>query len=344
MALPDDAPTVLCIPARDEAAMLPGLLAAIAGQSVPLTTLRVCIYLDDCRDGSADLLDRIGPDLPFRLSVARGPGASAPNAGAARRAALALGLALLDGGEGMVFTTDADSRPHRDWIAAGRKALAVADMVAGRILRIDAAADPLQGRIEAYYDRLHRYRRIVDPVAWEARDTHHFSGGANIALRASAYRDVGGFLPLPCGEDARLLDDAARAGLRVRRDGAMRVETSSRRQGRIAGGLAGQLRALDEGATPMMADPRGAAWQWRAQAAARRAFMGIDRVDVRVALGQRLGLTADHVLGVARDCPNAEAFAMRVVPAPRDHAGPVTLAEAEDGVSILEREWCEIAA
>ena len=98
MALPDDAPTVLCIPARDEAAMLPGLLAAIAGQSVPLTTLRVCIYLDDCRDGSAHLLERIGPDLPFPLIVAQGPCASAPNAGAARRAALAPGCGPEGGG------------------------------------------------------------------------------------------------------------------------------------------------------------------------------------------------------------------------------------------------------
>ena len=141
-------------------------------------------------------------------------------------------------------------------------------------------------------------------MAWEARDTHHFSGGANIAIRASAYRMMGGFLPLPSGEDARLLDDAARAGLRVRRDGAMVVETSSRREGRIAGGLAGLLLALDQGEPPRMADPRAAAWQWRAQAEARRGFALMDRVDARLALGERLGLTADHILGVARDCPN----------------------------------------
>jgi hypothetical protein len=34
--------------------------------------LDVCLFLDDCRDGSADLLDALAPALPFRLTVARG--------------------------------------------------------------------------------------------------------------------------------------------------------------------------------------------------------------------------------------------------------------------------------
>ncbi|KQO53022.1 glycosyltransferase [Sphingomonas sp. Leaf257] len=165
-----------------------------------------------------------------------------------------------------------------------------------------------------------------------------------MAVRASAYRAIGGFRPLPSGEDARFLDDAARAGFRVRRDGAMAVDTSSRRDGRVAGGLADMLRALDHGEVPSMADPRGSAWQWHAQAAARRSFATINQMDVRVALGQILGLTADHVLGVARDCPNGEAFAMRIVPAPAVHDAMVSLTAAEDILGELESRWCEVAA
>lgn len=340
----DDAPVVIGVPARNEEAMLPGLLAALAALAVDRSALDVCLYLDDCRDGSAALLARLAPTLPFRLTVAQGGAGAAPNAGAARRAAMALGLQRLGGAEGLIFTTDADSKPRRDWIGAGRNALREAEVVAGRIVRSHAAADPRASRVEYYYDRLHRYRRSIDPVGWEARDTHHFSGGANIAIRASAYRLLGGFLPLPSGEDARLLDDASRAGLRVRRDAAMVVETSSRREGRIAGGLAGLLRALDHGEQPRMADPRGAAWQWRAQAAARRGFAMMDRADARSALGARLGLSADHILGVARDCPNGEAFAMRVVPAPPVDWGTVSLTEAEDILTALECRDREVAA
>lgn len=340
----DDRPMVICIPARNEEAMLPGLLDAMAALTVDHARLDVCLYLDDCRDGSAAWLDRIAPTLPYRLTVAQGGANGAPNAGAARQAAVAMGLALLGGCDGLIFTTDADSRPRHDWIAAGCKALAEAEVVAGRIVRNQATRDPQASRIERYYDRLHRYRRSIDPVAWEARDTHHFSGGANIAIWASAYRQMGGFLPLASGEDARLLDDASRAGLRVRRDGTMVVETSSRREGRIAGGLAGLLLALDQGEQPCLADPRGAAWQWRAQAVARERFAMMDRLDVRVTLGERLGLTADHLLGVVRNCPNAEAFAMRIVPTSPVYDGMVSLEEAEDILTTLENRWCEVAA
>ena len=311
--------------------------------------LDVCIYLDRCTDGSAALLADMAGRSPFRLRVEHGGGSVEANAGAARRAAFAMGLEVLGGREGLIFTTDADSAPERDWIAAGRQALRQADVAAGRIVRVDAVRDAEQSRLEHYYDRLHRYRRVIDPVPWEARDTHHFSGGANMAVRACAYRATGGFRPLASGEDATLLDDAARAGFRVRRDAAMVVETSSRRIGRVAEGLAGTLRALDAGRQVRVANPRGAAWQWQGQARARRSFLAIDQADVRVALGDLLGLTADHVLGVARDCPNAEAFAMRIVPAPRCHGDMIMLAEAEAllarmEAAVMEGEWREIAA
>ncbi|MGT2515907.1 glycosyltransferase [Sphingomonas panni] len=342
--MPHDLPMVLCIPARNEAALLPALLTAVGDLSGDRHLLHVCLYLDDCRDDSAALLQRIGPTVPFRLTVAQGSATDGPNAGAARAAAVAMGLAILDGGEGLIFTTDADSLPRRNWLLAGCRALAEADVVAGRIVRTDAVGDPQVTRIEQFYDRLHRYRRTIDPVPWEARDTHHFGGGANMAIRASAYRAIGGFLRLPSGEDARLLDDAARAGLRVRRDGAMVVETSSRRSGRSVGGLAGLLLSLDRGDRPRMADPRGSSWQWRGQASARESFASIDQLGTRTVLAERLGLAADHVLGVARDCPNAEAFAMRVVPPPTVHDGLVSLDEAEDILTGLEEQRCEIAA
>lgn len=342
--LPDTLPAIVCVPARNEEEALPALLQALVELTVAPGELTVCIHLDGCTDGSAALLHGLAPALPFRLVVESGAVGTLPNAGAARRAAVAMALCVLGARDGQIFTTDADSAPRRDWIMAGRRALSVADIAAGRIVRADAARDPEQSRIEAYYDRLHRHRRMIDPVAWEARDTHHFSGGANLAVRASAYRAIGGFCPLPAGEDATLLDDAARAGFRVRHDGAMVVDTSSRRSGRVADGLAGTLRALDAGRQPSVAHPSGAAWQWRAQAAARCSFATIGDGEVRAALGEQLGLSADHVLGVARDCPNAEAFAMRIVPAPRTENEMVSLTEAEAILTILENEWCEIAA
>lgn len=337
-------PLVVCVPARNEEKALPSLLQALAGLATAGQATTVCIYLDGCHDGSAALLRQAAAQAPFRLVTAAGAAGGEANAGIARHAAVQLGLETLGDRDGCLFITDADSAPRADWIAAGRAALDLADVAAGRIVRRNAGADAGQSRIEAYYDRLHRYRRSVDPVPWEARDSHHYASGANIAVRAATYRRIGGFRPLATGEDATFLDDAARAGFRVRRDGAMVVETSSRRHGRAPDGLAGALRALDAGQSQQVPHPREAAWQWRAQAAARAAFAGIPDVDVRATLGERLGLTADHVLGVARDCPNAEAFAMRIVPAFAALPELVSLKVAEDALEILEGEWCGMAA
>jgi hypothetical protein len=332
------------VPARNEEQALPVLLDALSALAGTAARLTVCLYLDGCDDGSKAMLERAATAFPMPLIIAAEQTCGDANAGAARRAAMAMGLALLAEGDGLLFTTDADSRPRPDWIEAGTAALAAADAVAGRIVRVDGAADPGQSRIERYYDRLHNYRRLVDPVPWEARSTHHFTGGANLAIRASVYRALGGFAALHSGEDAALLDEAARAGYRVRRDAAMVVDTSSRRTGRAVHGLASALLALDAGRLPTVAHPHAAAWQWQGHAAARTAFAAIGQRDVRLALGRRLGLTADHVLGVARDCPNAEAFAMRIVPASPIAPGVVSLAVAEEALAALEAGWREVAA
>jgi hypothetical protein len=255
-----------------------------------------------------------------------------------------MGVDRLAGRDGLLLTTDADSRPARDWVARVAQALAAADVVAGKIVRHHAAADPGQSRVELYYDRLFAFRRRLDPVPWEAGETHHFGGGANLAMRAAAYSAIGGFRPLTHAEDATLLDDAARAGFRVRRDAGVVVETSSRRLGRAVSGLASALRSLDDGCVPQVAHPMTMAWQSRAHAAARSTFATIDRTGDRAALGRLIDLTADHVLGVARDCPNAEAFAMRIVPACPTHRDPVPLGVAEIALAELEAVPLGVAA
>lgn len=342
-------PIVICVPARNEECALPGLLDALvglqgAGRKAGAATVAVCIYLDACDDGSEAVVRAAAGRLPFPLRIGVGADRRASNAGLARAAAMAMGMDHLAGVEGLIFTTDADSWPRPDWLTAGRLALGQADVVAGRILRRDGTSDRAQSRIERYYDRLHAYRRSIDPVPWEARDTHHSGGGANMAIRSPVYQAIGGFRPLPFAEDATLLDDAGRAGYRVRRDAAMIVETSSRRDGRAPLGLASTLRALDDGEPIRVTHPEGPAWQWREHAVMRAHFTMIADAGVREQLGARLGLSGDHVLGVARDCRNAEAFAMRIVPAPPGAVRLVTLTEAEDTLATLESHRCEVAA
>lgn len=332
----------ICVPVRNEEEKLPSLLAALAAQRADGVDLAACFFLDACADRSEAVLRAAAGRLPFALRIAAGAATGQANAGRARRAAMALGLDHHAADDAVLLSTDADSVPAPDWVAAACRALRVADVAVGTLVRAEPHA--MQERVEAYYDRLHRYRRLVDPVDWDAVGGRHFSGGANLAIRAVPYRALGGFAPIPTGEDAALLDEAARAGFTVRRDPAMVVETSSRRHGRAPGGLAAALTELDRVGLPTVAHPAAAAWQYRAQARARAAFAGLHAAALRHQLGGFLGLTGDHVLGVARDCRNAEAFAMRVVPGAPGGERLVPLAEAEAALAELELSVTGMAA
>ncbi|WP_229664651.1 glycosyltransferase [Sphingomonas metalli] len=323
-------PVAICVPARDEAASLPGLFAALELLDRRDVSPVLCLLLDSCEDASADVVRDYGAraSLPVMVEHMVQPGA---NAGRARHAAMLLGLSAL-GGEGLLLSTDADSTPAPDWLQAMVAGARRADIVAGKVVRTVTRPNPLQDRIERYYEALHAIRRVLDPVAWEATTSHHHASGANLGLPTAAYRTLGGFLPLSHGEDARLVDDAARAGLRVRRDAASVVHTSDRRLGRVAQGLAGALRALDRDSDAIaVAHPEDVAWQYRRHAEARHAFAGGDYPSLAAAIG----LTTDHVRGVARDCANAEAFAMCVVPTPPAGMRQVTLAEAEAALASM---------
>lgn len=329
--------TAVCVPVRNEAALLPRFLDALAAQDAQAFVL--CVLLDGCSDASAAIVDGRAASVPFTVVTAEAAG-GAPNAGRARREAMALGLSVLDAPGGTIVSTDADSVPDPDWLSANVAALKVADVVAGRIVRAGGRASPLQDRVEAYYDALFALRRTIDPVPWEAPRTHHYTSGASLAFRAEAYRALGGFEPLPSAEDARLVDAAHREGLRVRRDVSVRVETSARREGRAAGGLADHLLRLDRGeAAATMAHPEDMAWRYRRHAEARAAWP-----DPSTALANLLGRDLAHVERVASAAVNAEAFAMQVVPEIPGGERIVSIDEAEIALIRLADEERLVAA
>ncbi len=323
----------ICVPARDEAARLPRLFEAVDRLQVPAgASVSLCLLLDGCIDGSAAIAAAYARRARHGVHV----GAvehSAANAGVARHRAMLLGAETLSAPGDVLMTTDADSWPNPAWLHATVAALDRADLVAGNVIRNGAGAHPDQDRIEAYYARLFSLRRLIDPVEWEAPFTHHHTSGANMAMRADTYAALGGFPALVSGEDARLVDEASRAGLRVRRDAASVVHTSGRRRGRALGGLAATLHALDHDGvgSVRVAHPADQLWQYRAHALARRVFLQRDLSS----LSEAIGLDADHLIGVARDCPNAEAFAMRVVPVPPGGMRQVSLAAAETVLATL---------
>ncbi len=342
-AIPAHAPVAVCVPVRDERTLLPRLLDALDRQvGTDPARVHLCLFFDGCEDDGVALVRERAAAMASHIAVEVGARAPEPNAGRARAAAMGLGTACLaDLADAVLLTTDADSAPRPDWIVTACRALQSADIVTGRIVREHSERDTLQARIETYYDRLYALRRTIDPVAWEPQGGHHFTAGANLGFRSRAYRALGGFASRPSGEDALIVDEAGRAGLRVRRDARVVVETSSRRDGRAQGGLATALSAFDSDAVAasgvIVAHPADAAWQWHAQAQARAAFEPSGEPGVRALLAQALGLKPDHILGVARDCPNAEAFAMRIAPTVPGGERRVSLGVAERALAALER-------
>jgi len=339
----------VCVPVRNERASLPALLHALAAQSGGSADVTVCLLLDGCTDGSEDVITALAATSALRIVMRSIPAGAAANAGRARRAALRLGQSLLgEARDAALLTTDADTVPAADWIAQNCRALAQADVVAGRIIRRRDHDDAPQDRLEAYLDRLHRYRRRIDPVGWEAPEPHHHSGGASLGFRAAAYAALGGFEALPSGEDAAIVDAAHRAGLRVRRDPDVRVVTSSRRDGRAPAGLATHLRHLasqdDPLAACLVAHPADAAWQYRGHARARARFPHLTEPDVLLPLAQALDRDPGDVARTAAASPNAEAFATRIVPAAPGGDRLIPLAQAESALAALEDAELELAA
>lgn len=320
---------VIAVPVRDEASHIVGLLQALAGQQTAVS-FDLFLLFDGGDDGGPELAAQRASSLPFDLWVSVIERLGMPNAGLAR--ARACRDALAHDPDAILLTTDADSAPAADWIAASLRALTAAEIAAGRIEPDRNAPSPRQERLAAYLDRLHKLRRVLDPVSWEDARTHHWTSAASLAFRPGAYRNVGGFAPLPRGEDADLGDRAWRRGMRLRRDARIRVATSSRRGGRAIGGFAELLTALDTDDTASsVAHPDDEAWRYRHHAWARQCW----RAGITDAFTHAVGIDRLELDRLAAASPNAEAFTASAVAMPPRGMRTVSLSSAEAALDAL---------
>lgn len=154
------------------------------------------------------------------------PRADARSAGGLTAGALSAGALPLDAV--WLACTDADSVVPVGWIddQLDRAALG-ADVVIGTVRPDFADLSP---------------RQIA---AWTSRHTpgrpNGHVHGANLGVRASAYRAVGGFAPVDLHEDNDLVDRLRAAGATLVASDVGEVLTSGRRDGRTSGGYAGYL-------------------------------------------------------------------------------------------------------
>ena len=245
------------VPARDEAERLPRLVASLAAQrdgaGRPLApdAYEVVVLLNNCRDGSAEALDRAGRAHPglrlHAVEVELAPHEA--HVGRARQLLLDAAcrrFAVLARPEGLLLTTDADTRVPPDWIASARAEVAGgADLVGGRVTLDPAERAALAPGVRrlflldvGYRRALEEVRSLYAPTAGDPFPRHHQHFGACLAVTAAAYARAGGMPPVPTSEDVALVRAVEAVGGRVRHSYRFRAATSARTVGRASGGLA----------------------------------------------------------------------------------------------------------
>ncbi|MBY6538056.1 glycosyltransferase [Rhodococcus sp. BP-349] len=216
------------MPAHNEDASLSVCLDALrTARALSPVPVRLVVVLDACSDSTAEVVG--GGVRCITTDVA--------NVGAAR----ALGFrsdTSTAGSSTWYVSTDADSLVDPGHFRSIVASAAHTHVLPGPIRIEDGHRDPAV---------LRRFRReYADRERRGLLQVH----GANLAVRADAYRAVGGFRALAVHEDVDLVERLGRRGYRIRRAGAPCVTTSARSSTRTTGGFA---TFLDEMATPATA-------------------------------------------------------------------------------------------
>ncbi|GJE16598.1 glycosyltransferase [Methylobacterium marchantiae] len=321
---------VVCVPARNEAEVLPRLVRSLDRQigSGDGALLRLVILANNCTDEMVSLIremERNGETrhLDLRVIEATVPREVA-HVGTARRMALDVGADWLDAEgirDGVLLSTDADAIAAPGWAQANLAALENAELVGGRLVIETEESESrspeihaLHRRIESYWVAVRALEDAIDPPAHDPAPRHGDHVAASLALRAALYRHVGGLPALACGEDNALVAKVRLAGGRVRHCPHVSISVSDRGTGRVTGGMATEMarRARVVAGTEAYLLPP--ARHWLAVIERQRAFRLAWTAPGGPEAGLRsLGVPAEDIAAIdPATCPNAIAFAERL--------------------------------
>jgi hypothetical protein len=247
------------VPARNEESQLPRLVAALANQlglnGLPLDpeVFEIIILLNNCVDRSAAVLRALRPLGLLKLHVAEITlEAHEAHVGRARQILFDTAydrFCAIGRQDGLILTTDADTRPEPDWIGQTCAEFAKnVSGVGGRILLEPEERAALPVSVQRLFLRdlghrqaLEEMRSLYAPEPEDPFPYHHQHYGASLAVSAAAYAKAGGMPLTRTSEDAALYRAVVASGGRFRHSYRVRVHTSARVLGRAEGGLANVL-------------------------------------------------------------------------------------------------------
>lgn len=222
--------TGIVVPAQNEAASIEACIHSIrrSCEAAKLLDYWIVIVADSCTDDTVPLARRATAGVGQVIET------DVKSAGSARRLGVEAALVHFQDKQLRriwLANTDADTLVSCDWIAVQlRLADAGIAAVAG-IVKLEEG-----GALAAH--ELYRATYLT-----RADGTHGHVHGANLALRADAYVDAGGWAHLPLAEDHCLWARLKHRGWRLSSPVTSVVVTSARLLGRARGGFADTLRA-----------------------------------------------------------------------------------------------------
>jgi glycosyltransferase involved in cell wall biosynthesis len=241
-------PTVVAIPARDEADRIEACLCALARQTRQADA--VLLLANNCIDRTSAVAQALSVRLPYPLHIrTHAFSATAASAGNARGLAMTY-AAELAGHDGILLTTDADTVVAPEWIERNLQALAAgADLVCGRVTvdPTEAALIPMHLHADLALEReltelQDQLAARLDPDPADPWPRHAEAAGASLAVTVSAFERAGGIPAVPSGEDRAFVQALARIDARIRHDPTIAVTVSGRIHGRAPGGMADTIR------------------------------------------------------------------------------------------------------
>lgn len=246
------------VPVRNEAENLESTLAALSeqidlqGQFFDPTRYEIILLANNCSDDSAAIARRFAQH-PITLHIVEKtlPPTEA-HIGRVRQILMDEAyrrLMLLGRTQGVIASTDGDTRVAPTWIAATLHEIANgADAVGGRIITDRAGRAALDPYTRACHLREVGYRYLIaeletylDTDPYDVFPRHYQHYGASLAVTAQMYKQAGGMPAVRTPEDVAFYHALVRVNARFRHSPLVRVTTSARKTGRTNIGLANQL-------------------------------------------------------------------------------------------------------